>query len=246
MAPDHRDVPMPADRFHELLARRERAEAAAPPEARLPDRELPPAASTPFARELLADSDTRVLEAGELLILFEEAALSDLQAAAGTIAEHAAWPVVEPPADVVLPPSLADVLLPGAWLLSDRVRRLIGRTPSAGAWLKAAAATAGGGLPVSADFVIGHLETFPERLEHLGRLREFHERTHGLRAVGLRPCRDPAELGLAPAGLKALVPPPPAFIATDLARTAAIARLGLPREVAVYVIAPLVDPAGPG
>ncbi len=93
-----------------------------------------------------------------------------------------------------------------------------------------------------ADLVIGHLETFPERLEHLGRLRELHERTAGLRAVGLRVCRDAAELGDAPAALKALVPAPPEFLAADLARTAAIARLGLPADVAVYVIAPPVDP----
>jgi hypothetical protein len=96
--------------------------------------------------------------------------------------------------------------------------------------------------------VIGHLETFPERLEHLGRLREFQVRAQragsiGLRAVGLRCCRDPEELGSAPDALKILVPASPGFLAADLARTAAIARLGFPREVTIHIIAALVDPA---
>lgn len=242
MPPPH-DIPMPEDRWREVVAKRERAEAAATPEVRRPDRDLPAAESTAFARELLAESSTRVLEAGELLILFEEASLADLLTAAGPISVLPAELVVEPPPGVVLPSSLTEVLLPGAWLLSDRVRRLTGRTPSAGAWLKAAAAAAGGGLPVNADLVIGHLETFPERLEHLGRLREFHQRTRGLRAIGLRACRDPEELGDAPAALKALVPAPPDFLDVDLTRTAAIVRLGLPAEVTVYLIAPPVDPA---
>lgn len=241
---DPRDVPMEPERFRELVARRERLEAAAEPDARPPDRALPPEESTAFARSLLAEASSRTLEAGELLVLFEEAALADLTAATGEIAAGPAVRVVEPPQGVVLPPSLLAILEPGAWLLSDRVRRLVGRGPSAGAWLKAAAAVAQGGLPVAADLVIAHLETFPERLEHLGRLREFHERTGRLRGLGLRVCRDPAELGAAPAALRSLVPAPPSFLALDLARTAAIARLGLPREVPVWIIAP-VDPAPP-
>ncbi len=239
---DPRDIPMPPERWRELREARERAEAAAAPEARRPDRQPPPAATTAFARELLAESAGRVLEAGELLVLFEEAALADLRVAAGEIPAGAARLVVDPPPGVVLPSALAETLEPGAWLLADRVRRLTGRATSAGAWLRAAAAAAGGGLPVAADMVIGHLETFPERIEHLGRLRELHERTGGLRAVGLRACRDRAELGAAPADLKALVPAPPGFLAADLARTAAIARLGLPAAVTVYLITPPVDP----
>lgn len=240
---DPRDVPMPPERFSELLAQRERVEASATPSVLQPDRTPPPPQSTEFARLLLGEASSRVLEAGELLVLFEEASLADLVAAAGEILTRPSLPVVEPPPGVALPPSLLEVLTPGAWLLNDRVRRLVGRGPSAGAWLKAAAAAAMGGLPVAADLVIAHLETFPERLEHLGRLREFHERTHGLRGVGVRVCRDAAELGEAPAALRELVPAPGSYLAADLARTAAIARLGLPREVPVWIIAPAVDPA---
>jgi len=232
---------MPPERWREQIAKRARVEAAATPDLRGPDRDAPPPVSTCFARNLLAESSGRTLEAGELLILFEEASLADLTTAAGAIPERVMLPVVDPPQDVELPPSLADILLPGAWLLSDRLRRLTGRTTTAGVWLRAAAAAAEGGLPVAADMVIGHLETFPERLEHVGRLRELHERTAGLRALGLRVCRDPAEMGDAPEALKALVPAPPGFLAVDLARTAAIARLGLPAGVIVYVMAPPVD-----
>lgn len=167
------DIPMPPDRFAELLARRQQREAAAVPDALPPDRDPPPPVSTPFAQALLAESSRRILEAGELLVLFEEAAVVDLGQAAGPIPRLASWQVLAPPPDVVLPRSLTEVLTPGAWLLSDRVRRLVGRTPSAGAWLRAAAAVVAGGVPVTADLVIGHLETFPERLDTSGACGNF-------------------------------------------------------------------------
>lgn len=243
------DIPMPEDRYRDLIARREAREATAGAEVLPPDRAAPPAESSAFARELLAEAAGRPLESGELLVLFEEASLADLRAATGEIPRRAPRPVVTAapagaaghaplatPGLADLPPDVADPLAAGAWLLSDRVRRLLGLEASAAAWLRAAHAAMAGGLLVAADMVIGHVETWPERVEHLARLRGLHERDGGLAELGVRWCAGPRELPSEPPELRQLVPWPTELQAPDLARTLALARLTLPGEIAVFAV----------
>ncbi len=71
----------------------------------------------------------------------------------------------------------------GAEILTDRVRNLVApRKCSADQWLAIMEEAHGQGLRTTATMMFGHVETTPERLEHLRRLRELQDRTGGFTA----------------------------------------------------------------
>jgi cyclic dehypoxanthinyl futalosine synthase len=71
----------------------------------------------------------------------------------------------------------------GAEILADRVRQSIApRKCSADQWLAVMEEAHHQGLRTSATMMFGHIETVPERLEHLRRLRELQDRTQGFTA----------------------------------------------------------------
>jgi cyclic dehypoxanthinyl futalosine synthase len=71
----------------------------------------------------------------------------------------------------------------GAEILSDRVRTLLapGKT-SADEWIAIMEEAHAAGLPTTATMMFGHVETYPERVEHLLRVRESQDRTGGYTA----------------------------------------------------------------
>jgi len=71
----------------------------------------------------------------------------------------------------------------GAEILSDRVRQATApRKCSADEWIGVMAEAHRQGLRTTATMMFGHVETMDERLEHLRRLRELQDRTHGFTA----------------------------------------------------------------
>ena len=71
----------------------------------------------------------------------------------------------------------------GAEILSDRVRQLTApRKCSADQWIEVMEEAHNQGLRTTATMMFGHVETKEERLEHLRRLRELQDRTHGFTA----------------------------------------------------------------
>ncbi len=71
----------------------------------------------------------------------------------------------------------------GAEILSDRVRNLVApRKCSADQWLEVMETAHQKGLRTTATMMFGHVETLEERLEHLRRLRQLQDRTHGFTA----------------------------------------------------------------
>lgn len=71
----------------------------------------------------------------------------------------------------------------GAEILSDRVRQAIApRKCSADQWLAVMEEAHRQGLRTSATMMFGHIETIEERLEHLRRLRDLQDKTHGFTA----------------------------------------------------------------
>lgn len=71
----------------------------------------------------------------------------------------------------------------GAEILSDRVRNLVApRKCSADQWLEIMETAHQRGVRTTATMMFGHLETLAERLEHLRRLRDLQDRTHGFTA----------------------------------------------------------------
>ena len=71
----------------------------------------------------------------------------------------------------------------GAEILSDRVRQSIApRKCGADQWLAVMEEAHHQGLRTSATMMFGHIETKEERLEHLRRLRELQDETHGFTA----------------------------------------------------------------
>ena len=71
----------------------------------------------------------------------------------------------------------------GAEILSDRVRQSIApRKCGADQWLAVMEEAHHQGLRTSATMMFGHIETKEERLEHLRRLRELQDKTHGFTA----------------------------------------------------------------
>jgi len=71
----------------------------------------------------------------------------------------------------------------GAEILSDRVRQLTSpRKCTADEWLEVMEEAHNQGLRTTATMMFGHLETREERLEHLRRLRQLQDRSHGFTA----------------------------------------------------------------
>ena len=71
----------------------------------------------------------------------------------------------------------------GAEILSDRVRQATApRKCSADQWIEVMEEAHNQGLRTTATMMFGHIETIPERLEHLRRLRDLQDRTGGFTA----------------------------------------------------------------
>ena len=71
----------------------------------------------------------------------------------------------------------------GAEILSDRVRQAAApRKCNSDEWLEVMEAAHGLKLRTTATMMFGHIETVEERLEHLRRLRELQDKTHGFTA----------------------------------------------------------------
>ena len=160
------DSPMPPDRFAELVARRS-ADPRPDPLVSVPVRE-PATDTSDLAAELLGEAAGRPLESGELLLVSEEATLDDLEAAVAGIASASEMPGIS-----VDDPVLAALTAPR--LLSHRIwEALLWQPPLAEhARLLEAAMLAGKVVPQV--MLVGHVETFPERVEHLMRLRNLAE-----------------------------------------------------------------------
>jgi cyclic dehypoxanthinyl futalosine synthase len=71
----------------------------------------------------------------------------------------------------------------GAEVLSDRVRQVLApRKTTAAEWIEIMETAHFCGLPTTATMMFGHVETLPERVEHLLRVRESQDRTGGYTA----------------------------------------------------------------
>lgn len=71
----------------------------------------------------------------------------------------------------------------GAEILNDRVREQIARTKvDADGWIRIMEEAHTIGMRTSATMMFGHIETLPERVEHLLRIRESQQRTGGYTA----------------------------------------------------------------
>ncbi|OGW82023.1 MAG: dehypoxanthine futalosine cyclase [Omnitrophica bacterium RIFCSPLOWO2_12_FULL_44_17] len=92
----------------------------------------------------------------------------------------------------------------GAEILVDRVRQKISpRKISADGWIQCMRTVHRLGLKSTATMVFGHIETLEERIQHLNRIRELQDKTHGFRAFipwSLSPCGTPRMSEIPPAG----------------------------------------------
>jgi cyclic dehypoxanthinyl futalosine synthase len=71
----------------------------------------------------------------------------------------------------------------GAEILVDRVRRIIApKKTTANAWLNVMRHAQRLGMSTTATMMYGHVETLPERVEHMRRVRELQDETGGFRA----------------------------------------------------------------
>ena len=71
----------------------------------------------------------------------------------------------------------------GAEILVDRVRKVISpKKTSSDEWLSIMRAAHRLGMSTTATMMWGHVETLPERVEHLRRIRELQDEMHGFRA----------------------------------------------------------------
>lgn len=71
----------------------------------------------------------------------------------------------------------------GAEILVDRVRNVISpKKCTTDQWLEVMEAAHGQGIPTTATMMFGHVETLAERAEHMVRLRDLQDRTHGFTA----------------------------------------------------------------
>ncbi|MGZ8687114.1 MAG: CofH family radical SAM protein, partial [Gaiellaceae bacterium] len=71
----------------------------------------------------------------------------------------------------------------GAEILVDRVRRIIApQKTTSGAWLNVMRHAQRLGMSTTATMMYGHVETLPERVEHMRRIRELQDETQGFRA----------------------------------------------------------------
>lgn len=163
-SPDPTGMPMPRERFQELVERRQ---AGARPDPLLPVPAREPATVTSdLAAVLLAEAASRPLESGELLLVSEEAALVDLEAAAARVSLAPVAPGL--PAD---DPVVAELVEPR--LLNPRIWEAFAWRPPLAEYLRRLEAAVHAGIVLPQTMLIGHLETFPERVEHLARLRQL-------------------------------------------------------------------------
>jgi cyclic dehypoxanthinyl futalosine synthase len=71
----------------------------------------------------------------------------------------------------------------GAEILGDRVRRIIApKKTTSNEWLGVMRHAHRLGISTTATMMYGHVETVPERVEHMRRIRDLQEETHGFRA----------------------------------------------------------------
>jgi cyclic dehypoxanthinyl futalosine synthase len=71
----------------------------------------------------------------------------------------------------------------GGEILVDRVRTLISpKKTKSGEWLNVMRHAHRLGMSTTATMMYGHVETIPERVEHMRRIRELQDETHGFRA----------------------------------------------------------------
>lgn len=156
---------MPLERYQELMARR-RATASRPEPLQPVPRRDPAETTTPLAAELLAEAPVRRLESGELLLVSEEATLADLEQTAAAVTAAVTMPAV--PADEPLLATLTEprLLCPRAW-------EIFGWQPALAEHLRLLEGALRGGMVLPQTMLIGHVETYPERVEHLSRLRQL-------------------------------------------------------------------------
>jgi len=216
-----RDLPMPPDRLGALLARR----AAAPrpdPLHPVPSRE-PATATGDLARILLAEAAQRRLASGELLLVSEEATLADLEAAAARVAPAVAAACAPPGAE----PALAALAAPRLWCA--RVWSVFDWQPPLAEHLRLAAAALSGGMVLEQTMLVGHVETWPERIEHLMRLRDLVDDLGGRGGRPVRSLRlaDPADLPRAAPRRSIAAAARPAVADHDRRHALAVARLAL-------------------
>jgi len=160
------DSPMPPDRLAKLVARR----GAVPrldPLVSVPVRE-PATDTSDLAAEILGEAAGRPLESGELLLVSEEATLDDLEAAVVGIASASELPAIS-----VDDPVLATLTPPR--LLSHRIWEALLWQPPLAEHVRLLEASLLVGNVVPQVMLVGHMETFPERVEHLTRLRHLVE-----------------------------------------------------------------------
>ena len=226
LRPGPPDQPMPPERFDELL--RERAGRPAPPALHPVPRREPAAVTDPLAAELLAEAAERPLESGELLLVSEDAVLADLEAAAASMATAGALP--DPAGDAAL------TALAAPRLLSPRLFDVFGWTPPLVEHLRMLEAALRGGMTVTQTMLVGHVETFPERVEHLMRLRSLLEIAAGtgggivLRGELAGPATLPDD---GPQMATILADARPSVPDTDVRHARAVARLALGPGVVV-------------
>jgi cyclic dehypoxanthinyl futalosine synthase len=71
----------------------------------------------------------------------------------------------------------------GAEILNDRVRRILApRKTTVSEWLEIMEEAHSCGLPTTVTMMFGHIETYPERVEHLLRVRESQDKSGGYTA----------------------------------------------------------------
>lgn len=227
---------MNPERLHELLARKTADGADGVDSPRIEPLTVP-SGSTDFALELLVQEDGDRLAGGELLCLFEEAALEDLCAA---VAERRDARRRD---EVVVTPEPKSLAVPDAGVLSDRVRKTLWpEAPSAADWVGQMRDQRLAGDEVAVDFLIGHCETQVERVEHLLRVRDFHEHSGGLAALVVQvPRRSDAEFFDSDETWNSLRDRRD-DARDDLLRTIALARLALDRGPRIALGASVSDP----
>ena len=167
------DTPMPPERFHQLV----QARSLEPRPDLLMDvdpREISDETS-PLAAELLGEAAARPLESGELLLICEETTLADLEAAAAVVTLAA--PLADPDEE----PALAALAAPR--LFSPRLDDLMDWRPALAEVLRLLEGALQAGAAVPLTMLVGHVETYPEWVEHLMRVR--HLRDNGRGRVGL-------------------------------------------------------------
>jgi aminodeoxyfutalosine synthase len=71
----------------------------------------------------------------------------------------------------------------GAEIFDDKIREVIcGKKSTAEAWLKVHETGHRLGIPSNATILYGHIESYRDRIDHLEKLRQLQDRTHGFNA----------------------------------------------------------------